>query len=267
MAIANIGGVNLNYEDRGKGLPVLLAHGYTGSIEDWAMIIPPLAEKYRVMAIDHRGHGNSEAPSSQEHYSVCIFAEDLSALLQRLNAAPAVIVGHSMGGFMALQLALDHPDAVKALVLVDTSSGEFQRPPGFAELRAELAEIARTQGLEAAFEHNARHNPWMRERFEKHPQLREISRKKTLRTSVDGYVCAARAIDVWQPLTSRLPEIKVPTLIVVGEEDLPFMEPSRIMDRGIPGAKLITVPNSGHSPHEENPDFLKNELLRFLATL
>ena len=165
---------------------------------------------------------------------------------------------------MALQLALDHPAAVSALVLVDTSSGEFERVPGYEELRAKLDELARTQGMEAALEYNAEHNAWVRERFEKHPELREISRQKMLQTSVDGYVYCAGAIANWQPVTGRLSEIRVPTLIFLGEEDTPFVRPSQIMKEAIGGARLVVIPGAGHSPHEEAPEAFNRALVEFL---
>ena len=165
---------------------------------------------------------------------------------------------------MALQLALDHPAAVSALVLVDTSSGEFERVPGYEELRAKLDELARTEGTEAAFEYNAEHNAWVRERFEKHPELREISRQKTLQTSVDGYVYCGKAIANWPPVTGRLSDIRVPTLIFRGEEDTPFVRPSQIMKEAIAGARLVVIPGAGHSPHEEAPEAFNRALIEFL---
>ena len=166
MPTATVNGVRLFYEDVGEGPAIILLHGFTGSHKDWAAQIPILAEKYRVIAIDQRGHGQSTAPSSASDYSVRIMAEDARGLLRHLGIDRSCIMGHSMGGFMAFELVLAYPEMVSALVLVDTSSGEFERAPGYAELRARLDELARTEGMEAAFEYNAANNPMTRAHFE-----------------------------------------------------------------------------------------------------
>ena len=264
MPTATVNGVRLFYEDSGEGPAIILLHGYTGSHKDWAAQIPVLAEKYRVIAMDHRGHGKSAAPSSASDYSIRIMAEDARGLLRHLGIDRSCIMGHSMGGFMAFELVLAYPDMVSALVLVDTSSGEFERAPGFAELRAQLDELARTEGMEAAFEHNAANNPMTREQFEKHPERREISKQKMLETSVDGYVYVADSFSRWESLTPRLAEIKVPTLIVVGDEDAPFIKASRVTEESIANSKLVFIAGSGHSPHEEVPDAFNDALLSFL---
>ncbi len=136
-----LNGVNLYYEVNGTGPSVILCHGYTGSHQSWMSQVCALSPKYQTIAIDHRGHGGSDAPSSAGDYSVPILADDVRALLGHLGITKCCLVGHSLGGFMAIQLVLDHPDIISSLVLVDTSSGEFERVPGFAELRAKLDEL------------------------------------------------------------------------------------------------------------------------------
>jgi len=256
--------VNLNYEVAGQGEAVVFLHGYTGSGQDWANQIPVLAPRYRVVALDLRGHGKSAAPSKEEEYSVPIFAEDVCALLKLLDIKKCCLGGHSLGGFIALEFALEHPDMLAALVLVDTSSGQFARDPNYAQLRQKLDELARSQGMEAAFEYDAANNPMRIERFQKHPELREVSRQKVLMTSVDGYIYASRAIGTWEPVTSRLSEIKVPALIYWGDEDLAFTEATKILKEGIADSEVVTVEGVGHNPHEEAPDVFNEALLKFL---
>ncbi len=267
MPSAMINGVQIYYEVSGEGPAIILLHGYTGSHQDWAAQIPLLSKKYRVVAMDHRGHGKSAAPSSASDYSVKIMAEDAYSLLRHLGIDRSCIVGHSMGGFMALELVLKYPDMVGALVLVDTSSGEFERVPGYAELRAKLDELAQTEGMEAAFEYNAAHNPMTKEQFERHPERREIVRQKMLHTSVAGYIHVANSFSQWEPLTPRLSEIGVPTLIVVGDEDSPFLKPSKVMEESIARSRLVIIPGSGHSPHEEVAEVFNDILLSFVDGL
>ncbi len=264
MPIVNINGVNLNYESAGQGEAVVFLHGMSGSTQDWANQIPVLSPKYKVVALDHRGQGKSAAPSREEEYSVQIFADDVFGLLRMLNIEKCRLVGHSLGGFIALQFALEHPDMLAALVLVDTSSGEFARASGFAQLRQKLDELARSQGMEAAFEYEAANNPVRVEQFQKHPELREVRRQKMLMTSVDGYIYGSRAIGKWESVTSRLCEITVPTLIYWGEEDLPFARAVLTLKEGIADSELVTVKVAGHSPHEEAPDVFNEALLKFM---
>ncbi|MCK4243173.1 MAG: alpha/beta hydrolase [Dehalococcoidia bacterium] len=267
MPTAVINGVKINYQLSGEGPPIILLHGFTGSHQDWALQIPVLSNKYRVMAMDHRGHGKSEAPSSPDDYSISIFARDVYGLLRHLGISKTCIMGHSMGGFMALELALEHPEMVTALVLVDTSSGEWEQDPEFEQIRAKLKELARTEGMEAAFEYNAAHNAMIRERFEKYPEQREVSRQRMLQTSVNGYIYGGDAIWSWKPVTHRLSEIKVPALIVVGEEDAPFLKASHIMKESIADAEMVIIPGATHSPHEEAADAFNQVVVSFLDRL
>jgi len=267
MPILSANNINLYYEETGEGETMVFLHGYTGSSQDWANQIPSVSKKYRAVAMDSRGHGRSEAPTEEEGYSVKIFSEDVYALLLKLGIEKCCLVGHSMGGFMALQFVLDHPETIKALVLVDTSSGEFEVAPGYTELRAKLDELARNDGMEAAFEYDATNNPMRIERFEKHPELKEVTRRKMMSTSVDGYIYVARTFGKWEPVTDRLNEIGVPTLIFWGEEDTPFLKASQILRDNIAGAKLVTMSGVGHNPHEEAPELFNATLLRFLSTI
>ncbi|MFC1864397.1 alpha/beta fold hydrolase [Chloroflexota bacterium] len=267
MPIANINGVNLNYDSVGQGEAIVLIHGYTGSSQDWTSQIKVLSPKYKVIALDIRGHGKSAAPPREDEYSIEIFVNDTFSLLQMLNIKKCCLVGHSLGGFIALQFALEHQDMLAALVLVGTSGGQITRAPNYDELRQKLSELARSQGMEAAFEYDAANNPMRVERFQKHPELREITRQKMLATSVDGYVYIANAMGKREPVTSRLPEIKVPTVIYWGDEDLAMADSVQTLKDGIAGSELITVHEVGHSPHEESPDLFNNILLEFLGRI
>ena len=265
MPIVNINGVDLNYEVTGQGEAVVFLHGYTGSTQDWANQVPVLSPKYQVIALDHRGHGKSAAPSREEEYSVPIFADDVLDILKTLDIKKCCLAGHSLGGFIALQFALEYPDMLAALVLADTSSGLFYRDPDYAQLRQKLDELARSQGMEAAFEYDAANNPMRVERFQKHPELREVTRQKMLMTSVDGYIYISRAMGKRETVTSRLSEIKVPTIIFWGDEDLAFTQAVQILKEGIADSELVTVKGVGHSPHEESPEVFNDRLLKFLG--
>ncbi len=265
MPVTNINGVELNYEIAGEGEAIVFLHGMTGSTKDWAKQISVLSPKYKAVALDQRGHGKSAAPTGEEQYSIPIFASDVYALLMALEIKKCCLVGHSIGGFTALQFALEHPDLLTALVLVDTSSGQFARDPSFAQLKQKQDELARSQGMQVAFEYGMANNPVMQERVKKHPELREVTRQKMLMTSVDGYIYGSSAITRWQPVTPRLSEIKVPALICWGEEDLGFKDAVQVLKEGITDSELVMFKDTGHNPHEEATDAFNEKLLRFLA--
>jgi pimeloyl-ACP methyl ester carboxylesterase len=265
MPVTNINGVELNYEIAGEGEAVVFLHGMTGSTKDWANQMSVLSPKYKVITLDQRGHGKSAAPTREEQYSIPIFASDVFALLMTLEIKKCCLAGHSIGGFTALQFALEHPDVLAALVLVDTSSGQFARDPSFTQLKQKQDELARSQGMQVAFEYGMDNNPVMQERIRKHPELREVTRRKMLTTSVDGYIYGSSAITRWQAVTPRLSEIKVPTLICWGEEDLGFKDAVQVLKDGITDSELVTFKDAGHNPHEEATDAFNETLQRFLA--
>jgi 3-oxoadipate enol-lactonase len=264
MPRVNVNGINLYYEVSGSGSSVVLCHGYTGSHQDWMFQVPVLAQEYQVVTVDHRGHGTSDAPSSADTYSIPTLSDDLCGLLNYLDIAKCCLVGHSMGGLVALQLTLDQPHIVSSLVLVDTASGSVNIP-GHADRRAKLLEIARTDGMEAVFEYDTRRNPSSLRRFERYPRLVNMSKQRILEMPVDGYVYMGQALSQCKDLTGRLKEISVPTLVMVGEEDFPFQRPSRILSEGIPNAQLCVIPRALHCPHEEEPETFNQILLEFLS--
>ena len=261
-----LNGVNLYYEVSGTGPSVVLCHGYTGSHQSWMSQVYALSPTYQAIAIDHRGHGGSDEPSSAEDYSVPILANDVRALLDHLGITRCCLVGHSLGGFMAIQLVLDYPDIISSLVLVDTSSGPSY-VPGMKELGEKLNEIARRDGMAAAFEYNTQQNPLVQRRFEKYPALREVAKRRMLETSVDAYVHLRKAMAEREDLTPRLGEIAVPALVIMGEEDTPFRQPSEVLADSIPGSRLQLVPQAFHNPHEETPGAFNELLINFLTEL
>ena len=265
MPFAHINGMNLNYEIAGTGPAVVFLHGGNGNARDWANQIPVLSPKYKVIALDIQGHGKSEAPKSEDEYSISILAEDVLGLLNLLGIRKCCLVGHSFGGFISLQFAVTHQDRLAGLVLVDTSSGQYRGDPKTGPLTKKLQELASTKGMEAVFEYDARHNPEKVEKFKQHPELKEISRRTMLMMSVSAYIWGSKTVAKWQPVTPRLSEIKVPTMIVRGEEDLRFAEPVEILRKGIAGSVLTTIKGVGHSPHQDAPQIFNQSLLQFLA--
>jgi pimeloyl-ACP methyl ester carboxylesterase len=265
MPVANINGMNLNYEISGRGPAVVFLHGGNGRAQDWANQFPVLAPSYTAIAMDIRGHGKSEGPKTETEYSIPLIAEDVLGLLNLLRIDKCCLVGHSFGGFVALQFAVTHQDRLAGLVPVDTSSGPYGGGnTKTGELTRKLVEIAVSRGMDAVFEYDAAHNPERVEKFEQHPELIEPARQTMLSMSVNAYIWGSRTVAKWQPVTPMLVEIRVPTMIFWGEEDKRFETAVKTLKQDIPGAVLITIKNVGHSPHQDAPDIFNLELLKFL---
>ncbi|HEX2172977.1 MAG TPA: alpha/beta fold hydrolase [Dehalococcoidia bacterium] len=260
MPTVQANGIEMNYFSTGEGFPLVLAHGHSGNLRNWALQ-RSLAGRYRMISVDHRGHGKTTAPADPAQYSLEIMAEDLYQALRQLDVRECYLIGHSMGGMIALEFALAHQEMLRALVLVDTAPAQF----GMHILQdvEEIERIARSQGLEAVFEYNLSRNPVMAMEIAKAPQNREIYKREYLVNNVDGYINSLKALRNRRPLTDRLGDIRVPTLLVVGDRDEPFIEPANTMHQGIPGSELVVIPECGHSPQIEFPDQFNKLLIEF----
>lgn len=263
MPHLSIKGLDIHYKEKGQGFPVVLIHGYTGNLRNWTLQVRALAQSYRSISPDLRGHGLSVKPTRREDYSLELFAADVYGLLDALAVSECYLVGHSMGGMVAQEFVLGYPEMVRALVLVDTAADQPQGMPW--QERARLLEIARTQGMEAVFEEMAHTPPLASPLAEENPQLMDLWREQFLMTSLEGYLYCAQAMANRRPLLEELSQIRVPTLIICGELDEPFLEPSRRMHQRIPGSELVIVPGAAHTPTLEKPSEFNQALLSFLA--
>jgi pimeloyl-ACP methyl ester carboxylesterase len=263
MPIINVNGVNLYYEMVGQGFPLVFCHGYKGSHFEWALQVPAFLQDYKVIVMDHRGHCLSEAPSSKDDYSIPIFASDVRELLKLLGVKKCCLVGHSMGGFIALQFTVDYPEMVEALVLVDTAA-KIERIAEYSPYMEAQRRIALDEGLEATFEYCVLHDPLTRETVEKYPYKREIMKQKLLNTSVEAYVYGIEAVAEWDGVVEHLSHISVPTMVITGQDDDVFLDLAKKMADAIPGARFHVIAGTGHSPQEDMPVVFNRYLRQFL---
>lgn len=239
--------------------PVLLIHGLGSAGGDWVLQFGPLANAgYRVLAPDMRGFGRSSAPPE---VTVQAMAQDMVLFLERMSAVPAHVVGISMGGAIALQLALDHPEMVRRLVLVNTFARI--RPLGLGGWLYFMARAVQTflAGPERQAELVAR-------RLFPHPHqqaLRENLIRRISQTNPCAYRSAMRSLMQFD-VRHRLGELRMPVLVVTGAEDT-TVPPSvqRALAQGIPGARHVVVEGSGHGIIADNPEAFNRILLEFLV--
>jgi 3-oxoadipate enol-lactonase len=266
MHQANVNGIDIHYRETGEGFPIVFVHGYTGNSRNWALTVPALRESFRTISVDLRGHGLSGRPASEEEYAIEVMASDVCELLKALSVTECVLVGHSMGGMVSQLLVLEHPEVVRALVLVDTAA---EVPKGLLyeerrKQRARLVEIAEKEGMEAVFEEQLRITP-VHPALAANPRYIDIWREQFLMTSREAYIACANAMSSRRSLLGELGALAVPALVICGEQDEPFLEPSRQMHEAMPGSELVIIPGAGHGPQMETPGEFNRVLTEFLS--
>jgi pimeloyl-ACP methyl ester carboxylesterase len=226
--------------------PLLLVHGYTGSQLDWIDVIDPLAQDRRVITVDHRGHGESPNFDDESSYSLAILGEDFAAFVDRLELGCFDLLGHSMGGMIAMRYALAHPERIRSLILMDTAPGPIGGDNDF--IVAGIA-LARAEGLDAVF---AQIEGFMANIPNGGPIV-ERMRTKWSQLDVAAFCALGDELGAHDSVLDRLDELAMPTTVIVGEHDLPFRDPADAMMAKIPNATLEVIAGAAHSPQEEQP--------------
>jgi 3-oxoadipate enol-lactonase len=255
---ANVLGASLYYDVMGIGEPLVLAHGFSLDSRVWDGQVGPWSQDHQVIRYDLRGFGQS-SPGDGPYTNV----DDLMGLVRHLGLSRVTVVGLSLGGGAAINFALTYPEALRALVVVDSSLGGFSLSPEFAAAQAAVRTAAHERGLAAA------RAVWLSSPlFSLAMTIPTVS--TALRTMVGAYsgwhwLNADTGRAMTPPAISRLGEIRVPTLIIVGELDIPdFHNIAATLKREIAGAQSVVVPRAGHLPNLESPDFFNSVVLRFL---
>ena len=258
-------GIVTFYEDAGRGEPIVLVHGHAADLRLWDLQVPALvAAGYRVICYDVRGHGRSTAPPSG--YTWQNYTFDLRGLLDGLTIAVprAHVVGLSMGGGIALQFALDFPDRVLSLVLVDSTLPGFDYSPEFAGIIEELVAAVRAEGPRAAFE-----RLWLAHSLfdgvRRFPERFELIRTMALEYAAADYLDETPSTPPERQAVDRLAELRAPTLVLVGELDIPDFQIIAEILAGNIAARLQVIADSGHIPPLEQPQAFNQALLGFLS--
>ena len=262
--IVSCDGADLHVEERGAGPALLLVHGFPHDASLWRAQLDGLADAARVVAPDLRGLGRStdggDAPATVERY-----ADDLACVLDALGEERAVVGGLSMGGYVALAFWRRHPARVRALVLADTRAGADD--DAARAKRRDMMRVAREEGAAAVAERMIE-GMVGRSTRRRSPELVDDVRAMLARQPVGGIVRALQAMHDRPDATPDLATITVPTLVLVGDEDVltPPAEARRLHE-GIAGSRLETIEGAGHVSPLERPaaaNHLLRELLRSL---
>lgn len=255
-------GIEMNYEIKGQGKDLVFIHGAGDNLKMWYHQVPVFSKNYRVITYDVRGAGGTESSSTE--YSLSLFARDLYELMTAIPVKGDCFVGYSMGGYIALSLAIDHPEIAKALILVNSAAGLITPPQEAVQRRQaniqlleegnirKVAEIMTTGSFSPGFK-------------TKNPKEFETSLKLKLAGKPDHLARVMRAIGSARRLD--LTRIKCPVLIIVGEYDLYLgVDGGKRLQQEIVGSKLVILP-TGHAAAMESPEMFNSAVSEFLSQI
>lgn len=251
----------------GAGPPLLLLHGFTGDSTSWHELAAVMSKKYRVISLDILGHGNSDKPAETASYHMTAIAADIISLLDQLNVRQARLLGYSMGGRLALYLALRSPERLSSLLLESASPGISDTAQRADRRRADesLASRIESQGMRWFVDYWERLPLWASQ-AKLPPAVLEAQRNQRLANDPLGLANSLRGMGAGaQPsLWQALPNLTMPTLLVAGQLDRKFRRLNEMMARKIPGAALAVIPAAGHNTHLENPEAFARAVRSFL---
>ena len=243
MESANVNGVDLAYVHRGQGTPLVLIHGYPLDHSIWDPILPLLEDTFTVIVPDLRGFGASSGV--ERTYGMEDYAADIAGLLDHLGVQQAALVGHSMGGYVALAFAKAYPARIRGLGLV--SSQAPADPPDRKEGRYKTAADVEEKGVGGVAES-------MPAKFSSDPALQSFSRELIGKQSVSGVAGALKAMAERQDSTELLKGFQMPLVIVHGDADeLIPVDRAREIESAVMQARLYVLPGGGHLPMMQAP--------------
>jgi len=277
MSTAKIGDVELYYEEHGSGDPCLLIMGLAADSTAWIFQVPDFARRYRTIVFDNRGVGRSGKPSGP--YTIHQMADDAAGLLDALDIPRAHVVGVSMGGMIAQELALRHPKRVRGLVLACTfpepdASAEQQRQFSIAQFGGTVTASGETRIDVSAIDPLGLFQHLLPRVFNQSFIDRELPKLLQIFGGALQYGFSMEAIlgqveaVMGHRTTDRLHEIAAPTLVITGDADL-LVSPanSDILARSIPGARIVRIPGGSHGFNFETPEVFNREVLEFLGAV
>lgn len=262
-------GVNIYYEVTGQGFPLVWCHEFAGNYDSWDPQVKFFSRRYMNIAYSARGYPPSDVPSDPEVYSQDQAVEDLYLLLRHLQVSSAYVAGLSMGGTTALNFGIAHPEMAKALIVTAAGSGTTDREE-FAESGRQLIDRLRSEGMEPVAQDYATGATRLRFRS-KDPKGWEQFYQGLRAHSAEGSALTYQGVQLRRPtiyaLDESLKSLQAPTLVMIGDEDEPCIEPGVFMKRNIPNCGLVVLPQSGHTINLEEPDAFNFWVSSFLTAV
>lgn len=250
--------IEMAYWDIGEGdRTFVLVHGYTGSKLDFVSHLDALGNLGRTLLIDQRGHGETSNPGSADEYSYQGLGADLDAFLDAMGLGEVDLLGHSLGGMMAMRYTLAHPERVASLILMDTGPdpmpAQLDRAARTGMVAGGMADLLKLRQQTADTMARAASVVALEERIgsDAYWQLIET---KLLSMDPVAFIELGQLLNEAPSVMDDLAAITCPTTVIVGAEDTPFVTASDRMVAAITSAKLALIPNAAHSPQNENPE-------------
>ena len=262
-------GVNLFYDVTGEGFPLVWCHEFGGSYESWETQVRFFTRRYQVITYAARGWPPSDVPDDPEAYSQDVVVNDLYLLLRHLGIDQAHIGGLSMGGSVTLNFGIAHPEMARSLIVASAGSGTTNRERFLAESQS-FTERILSEGMETIADEYGKWDIRL-QLLRKDPQGFEEFLRLLASHSALGSALTFRSFVMNRPtiyaLEDELRKLQVPTLIMIGDEDEPCIEPAIFMKRNIPRSGLAVFPQSGHAINLEEPDLFNRTVLDFLTAV
>ncbi len=265
------GGTRLYYEETGAGTPILFVHEFAGDYRSWEPQVSYFARRYRCVVYNARGYPPSDVPPDVASYSQEQAVEDAVAVLDAAGIERAHVVGLSMGGFCTLHLGLRHPGRALSLVVAGCGYGaQPEKQEAFRAESAAIADLIEAQGMPAFAERYAT-GPARVQLQNKDPRGWDEFRRMLAEHSTTGSANTMRGVQRGRPslyaLASELASLRVPTLVMTGDEDEGCLEPDLMLKRTIPASGLLVVPKTGHTLNLEEPALFNQAVLDFITAV
>jgi pimeloyl-ACP methyl ester carboxylesterase len=252
MPKLNRDGVELYYEVHGQGPAIILTHGYSATSQMWRGQIDVLSKAHTLILWDMRGHGQSDYPDDDALYSEAATVADMAALLDAAGARTAIVGGLSLGGYMSLAFNRVHPERVEALLIIDTGPGfrNDEAREGWNQTALRTAKRWDEEGLGPL-------------------ESSTPERKQARHRNADGLARSGRGMLTQKDagVINSLATIAVPSLVVVGSEDKPFLNAADYMAAKIPGAQKVIIEGAGHAANIDQPEAFNTAVVAFIGSL
>ncbi len=250
--------IQLYYERQGQGPPLLFIHGLGSSTRDWEFQVGPFTANYQVITFDLRGHGRSDKPPGP--YTLPMFTADTAGLLKGLGLDAVHVVGISLGGGIAFQLALDHPGLVKTLTIVNSApamGGSREDAQAEVERRVAIVQQVGMRAMGEVLGPNLFPGP-------EHAALRQTFAERWAENDPQAYIAATRSMVGWSVL-DQIGSIQCPTLVIAADQDYTPVASKEAYIQLMPHAELVVIPDAHHAVPVENPEAFNAVLATFLA--
>ncbi|MCW4042983.1 MAG: alpha/beta hydrolase [Candidatus Bathyarchaeota archaeon] len=267
MPEVQVNDIKLYYEITGEGTPVVFVHEFAGDFSSWELQVRFFSRRYRVVAYNARGYPPSSVLEDPSSYSQDFAVNDLAGIIDTLGLAPCHVIGLSMGAYAALHLGLRHPKLVRSIVVAGCGYGSDPEERKSFQLDSQkIANLIETEGMEE-FVKVYSAGPTRIQLKKKNPRGYAEFEKKLLTHSPKGLANTLRGIQAARPSVydlDGLEKMKIPMLILTGDEDWPCLKPNLFLKKKIQTAAMSMAPNSGHTINLEEPELFNKLVQDFL---